>query len=137
MDKPYGILRFKPEVRPVAIRYATKEARDKKAQEYADKDGYRVGLEEWMKPDMFSFHDWWVTGHVNPTPAPFANKVGRAYADEQARVSAELIEDHLRLTGLVQTAKDAAEGDSNDEELQALQEALDEALRQLGREDLR
>jgi hypothetical protein len=68
MNKPYGILRFKPEVRPVALKYATKEARDKKAQEYADKDQYRVGLEEWMKAGDNPDYDWWLTGTVHPTP---------------------------------------------------------------------
>jgi hypothetical protein len=38
-----------------------------------------------------------------------------------------------KLAGLVKSAKDAAYGDSNDTEIELLQEALDEALSQLGR----
>lgn len=41
------------------------------------------------------------------------------------------------LTMLVKAARDGATGDSNDDEIEALQAALDEALRQLCREDLR
>lgn len=41
------------------------------------------------------------------------------------------------LAELVQAARAAAEGDSNDGEIQALQAALDEALAQLNRQDLR
>lgn len=37
----------------------------------------------------------------------------------------------------VAACRRAAEGDSNDDEIEALQFALDEALRQLGRDDLR
>lgn len=44
---------------------------------------------------------------------------------------------HADLTQLVGRAKRAAEGDSNDTEIERLQEALDVALTILGREDLR
>jgi hypothetical protein len=60
-NRMYRILRFKPDAKPTSISYATKEARDKKAQVYADKDGYVVGLEEWSK------RDWWLTGEVVPS----------------------------------------------------------------------
>lgn len=45
------------------------------------------------------------------------------------------VQDYV-LTQLVHKAKRAALDDSNDDEIQALQEALQEALRQLGRDDL-
>ncbi|RIJ76654.1 hypothetical protein D1871_11315 [Nakamurella silvestris] len=46
-------------------------------------------------------------------------------------------EDEDRLTELVKAARDASVLDSNDVEIEALTDALDEALLQLGREDLR
>lgn len=42
-----------------------------------------------------------------------------------------------QLADLVAAVHRAAEGDSNDEEIEAYRDALDEALSQLGREDLR
>lgn len=47
------------------------------------------------------------------------------------------IEPRDELTTLVKAARNGATGDSNDDEIEALQAALDEALRQLCREDLR
>jgi len=67
MNRPYRILRFKSDVTPISISYATKEARDKGAQRYADKDGHVVGVEEWMKPDEWNDWDWWFTGQVVPS----------------------------------------------------------------------
>lgn len=46
-------------------------------------------------------------------------------------------EEDRELDEHVQTARDAAEGDSNDAEIEALQDALDVALSMLGRRDLR
>lgn len=43
----------------------------------------------------------------------------------------------VELDVLVRAAKAAALGDSNDDEIEALQAALDEALNLLGRDDLR
>lgn len=58
--RPYRILRFKEGVTPISIGYATKEARDKKGQNYADRDGYVVGAEEWRDDN------WWLTGQFEP-----------------------------------------------------------------------
>ena len=74
MNRPFGILRFKPDVTPVGIKYATKEARDKRAQFYADKDGHVVGTEEWMKPDEWSDWGWWLTGQVIPSNCTHENE---------------------------------------------------------------
>jgi hypothetical protein len=77
MNRPYRILRFKKDVTPISIGYATKEARDKKAQFYADKDGWIVGVEEWMKPDEWNDWGWWLTGEVAPSYCTHANKKTR------------------------------------------------------------
>lgn len=59
--RTYGILRFKADAYPIAIRYSTKERRDAAAQRYADRDHWVVGTEE------FIGRDWWLDGVVVPT----------------------------------------------------------------------
>lgn len=59
---------------------------------------------------------------------------GGRYGVRVVRTSDDLRDE---LTELVGKAREAARGDSNDGEIEALQWALDEALDQLGRQDLR
>lgn len=65
----FRILRFKPDAHRICIYYKTREALERGALRWAERDKFEVGTEEFCNPSddpKVSQWDWWLDGVVTP-----------------------------------------------------------------------